>query len=256
MKNFKGIFFGVLSFCSFIYFLVMKMVVQEFSFNYVFLVLAICSLCYSIALFKFSNNTIFKRINRFINFFIVLVIAVIIIDGSIIGIFAMKKNKNKSDYIIVLGAGLLNGDQISATLKNRLDTTLEYINNHDRNETIVVSGGKGNDERISEAEAMKRYLVSHGIKENRILMEDKSTSTFENFKFSKSIIEEHSQKEVKDISIKIITNGFHCFRSSFLSKRVGFGQSEVYSAKTPWYLIPAYYSREFIAIGKSAIVDK
>lgn len=256
MKNFKGIFFGALSLLSFIYFLAMKVIIPGFSFNYVFLVLSICFLCYSIALFKLSTNNVFKNINMFINFFIILVTVIIVICGGIMGTFAMKKSENKSDYIIVLGAGLLKGDQLSATLKNRLDTTLEYINNYDKNEIIVVSGGKGSDERISEAEAMKRYLVSHGIKENRILMEDKSTSTFENFKFSKKVIEEHSKKEIKDISIKIITNGFHCFRSNFLSKRVGFGQSETYSAKTPWYLIPTNYGREFIAIGKSAILDK
>lgn len=255
MKNFKGIFWFVLAIASFIYFLSMQVITPGFSFNYIFLALGICSLCYGVVIRKYYDNLIFKKVNKGIKMFIILGVIIIFIAMAVMGTFAMKKNTEKTDYIVVLGAGLLNGDQISATLKNRLDSTLEYIDKYDKGEIIVVSGGKGSDEKISEAEAMKRYLVNHGIAENRILMEDKSTNTFENFKFSKNIIKNNGGKD-DDITVKIITNGFHSFRSQFLSKRVGFAESKVYSAKTPWYLIPGYYSREFIAIGKSAIMDK
>lgn len=256
MKKFKGIFLFVLAIASFVYFLSMQLVTPYFSFNYIFLALGVCSLCYGVAIRKYYDNLIFKKVNRVIKMFIISGVIIISIALAVMGTFAMKKNTEKTDYIVVLGAGLLNGDQISATLKNRLDSTLEYIDKYDKGETIVVSGGKGSDEKISEAEVMKKYLVNHGIAENRIIMENKSTNTFENFKFSKKVIESNSGKEKNDITIKIITNGFHSFRSQFLSKRVGFAESKVYSAKTPWYLIPGYYSREFIAIGKSAIIDK
>lgn len=189
----------------------------------------------------------------------IIVISVItgflfLVDG-VIFLFGMNKNNDKSDIVMVLGAGL-DGDQISPMLKTRLDGAIDYIKQSDGKELIVVSGGQGHDEKISEAEAMKKYLIKNGVSTDRIIMEDKSTSTFENFKFSKDIIETETGKYIEDIDIKVFTNGFHCMRSYFLSKRLDYGNVSTYGTRTPFYLAPVYYLREIAAFGKSIVFDK
>ena len=90
----------------------------------------------------------------------------------------------------------------------RLDKTIEYVNNQEKESKIIVSGGQGRGEDISEAQAMKKYLVNNGIKEELIIMENKSTSTNENLIFSKAIIESYTKSDIGDINIKIITSDF------------------------------------------------
>lgn len=195
-----------------------------------------------------------KYRRRFLTSVMVVVGVLVLIDG-VIFLFGANKNNEKSDVVMVLGAGL-KGDQISAMLKTRLDGAIEYIKQGSGEEMIVVSGGQGHDEKISEAEAMRRYLVKNGVSNDRIIMEDKSTSTFENFKFSKEIIEKKSGKYIEDLDVKVFTNGFHCMRSYFLSQRLRYGEVSTYGTRTPIYLAPVYYIREIAAFGKSVIFDK
>lgn len=103
--------------------------------------------------------------------------------GAMLGSAAHKRRITARTYSSCWAAPL-RGERVSLTLKLRLDAALEYLE-HSPNTAVIVSGGKGDGENISEAEAMKRYLVSHGVDEGRIITEDKSTSTWENFKFSK-----------------------------------------------------------------------
>lgn len=166
-----------------------------------------------------------------------------------------KKSHNNSDYLLVLGAGLIKGDKVSLTLKGRLDAAIECINEDGNESIIVVSGGKGNDEKISEAEAMKRYLIKNGVSSNKILMEDKSVNTSENFKFSKDIIERYSGKSIEEVSVKVVTTDFHSFRSSIIAKRNGYKEIEFYSSRSVMYLIPIFYVREAVAVVKTVIFD-
>lgn len=191
---------------------------------------------------------------KFLTFMAAIVGVLIFFDG-VIFLFGVNKNNEKSDVVMVLGAGL-NGDQISAMLKTRLDGAIKYAKQGTGEELIIVSGGQGSDEKISEAEAMRRYLVKNGISNNRIVMEDKSTSTFENFKFSKDIIEKSTGKYIEDLDIKVFTNTFHCMRSYFLSQRLRYGEVSTYGTRTPLYLAPVYYIREIAAFGKSVIFDR
>lgn len=197
-----------------------------------------------------KKKTLFKTLKVILS---LVIIGIISIEGFIIAY--PKKNKENSDYILILGAGLVNGKNPSLLLKGRLDVALKSINDYGNTSYIVVSGGQGNDEKISEAEAMKNYLVNHGITEERIIMEDKSTSTNENFKFSKEKIEEHSKKHIDELNIKIITTDFHSFRSSILAKNAGYKNITSYSSTTKWYMVPVLYLREAFALIKSIIFD-
>ena len=122
----------------------------------------------------------------------------------------------KEDAVIVLGAGL-RGENLSLILRNRLDAAVEYYNENP-DVVIVVSGGQGPDEDIPEAEAMERYLYEQGVPLNKIIKEDKSTSTEENFKFSKELLEKHFGD---GYNVGFITDDFHVYRAGKTAERVG-----------------------------------
>jgi len=166
-----------------------------------------------------------------------------------------KHNEKKDDYIIVLGAGLTNRTTPSLILQGRLDATLKYIDGNDSG-YIVLSGGQGVDEDLPESHAMSKYLQDRGVNKERIIIEDESRDTNQNFKFSKEKIEKHSNKSLDELDVKIITTDFHAFRSSILAKRSGYVNFDNYSSSTVWYLIPITYTREAFAIVKSVLFDK
>lgn len=82
---------------------------------------------------------------------------------------------------------------------------------------IIVSGGQGSDELVSEAFAMKKYILSQNIPEEDIIMEDKSTTTYENLKFSKVIMDNTKEK----YSCIFVTNNYHVFRASIFARKTG-----------------------------------
>ncbi len=207
-------------------------------------------------IYHFTKDKLKERKGLFKIFKIIVstgVIFILVLEGIIIAY--PKMNISKSDYILVLGAGLVNGKDPSLILKARLDATLDLVNKYNNNSFIVVSGGKGSDERLSEAEAMKIYLVNRGIDEDRIIVEDKSNNTNENLKFSKEKIEKHSNKDIEDLNIKIVTTDFHAFRSRLLAKRSGYKNIDNYSGSTVWYFVPVTYLREAFALVKSILFD-
>lgn len=155
-----------------------------------------------------------------------------------------------ADALIVLGGGI-RGDQPTLTLKYRLDAAKGYL---DRNPdtVVIVSGGQGPDEAVSEAEVMKNYLIRAGIDEGRIIMEDKSESTEENFRFSKRIIDERFGSGAK---VVFATTRFHVFRSELVAKKEGV-PSEGIPAKGVWYITFNDYLRECVGISLYFVTGK
>lgn len=149
--------------------------------------------------------------------FIFGLLCIIILSSLILKEIDSKIDTNMNyDYVIILGAGL-EGDQVSQRLRIRLDTAIEIIK--EKNIKIIVSGGKGPDEEISEAEAMFRYLIKNGISKNRIIKEDKSTSTQENIKLSDTLM------KMDNPNVIIVTSDYHMYRSKMLGKRIGWSVS-------------------------------
>ena len=186
----------------------------------------------------------------FFKFFVCMVVfgvSVAFITSAFLYIYGNSDNVTyKEDYLVVLGCGL-NGSSPTAPLKARLDTAIEYIQKNPEC-TIIVSGGQGNGETISEAEAMKKYLVLKGIEEDRILEENKSTSTTENFKFSNKV----SHSGLSEKNAAFITNDFHIYRAASLAKLQGFSLTHL-AAPTVWYNIFPCYLREMLAIIKMVV---
>ncbi len=166
-----------------------------------------------------------------------------IVVESII-IYDSHRDELQADKVIVLGAGL-KGNQITTSLLYRLDTTITYYQQYP-NTTIIVSGGQGTGETISEASAMYQYLISRGIPQDKIIQEDKSTSTYENFKFSSAFINSNDK-------VMIITNNFHMSRAKLIAKRLGI-EAYGYSAPSHRPTLINFYIREFFAYIKDYIL--
>ncbi len=159
--------------------------------------------------------------------------------------FDILSNRNideayEYDSIVVLGAGLNGGRNVSRTLRYRLDKAIEL---YELNPVpIVVSGGQGKDEDVSEAFAMKEYLIAQGISEEDVYMEDKSTSTEENFDFSKDVLDGIF---TEDYEIVFTSNDFHISRAEkFMedSGLVGYGVG----GPSDISMIPSNYLREYL----------
>ncbi len=151
----------------------------------------------------------------------------------------------KEDVVMVLGSGI-RGEEISYALKYRLDKAIEY-NEKNPDALIVVTGGRGPQESVTEAYAMEKYLVGNGIDKDIIVKEEKSTSTTENMRFSKDILDGIYGKNYK---IVVITNNFHIYRAERTAKNEGFSDVSTLHCATPFYdAIPAYL-RETLAVVK------
>lgn len=156
----------------------------------------------------------------------------------------------QASWLIVLGAGL-EGETPGPTLTSRLIAAVDYLSRHPGCR-VVVSGGQGPGERISEAEAMARYLQIHGITKERVLQESRSTSTLENLMYSKALLESHLVG-VPD-GLVVLSSDSHLFRVRMLAKRVSLSAG-LMPVPSPWYLWPNTLSRESVALVKSAILD-
>ena len=152
-----------------------------------------------------------------------------------------KDVEKSADVLVVLGCGI-KGEQVTLTLKNRLDRATEYIKNNP-DTIVIVSGGKGKYESVSEAYAMKLYLVNNGINENKIILEDSSYSTEENFLNSKEIINDMFPNGAK---VVFVTTYFHVLRAELVAKKLDLYANGI-GANGLWYITFNDYLREFAA---------
>ncbi len=171
----------------------------------------------------------------------------ILIGTVIMGIIAAKHiPKFDKDCIIILGCQIKKDGTLTKLLKGRVDRAVEFSKMQKektgKDIIFVPSGGKGNDEVISEAQAMKNYLMEQGIEEGNILIEDKSKNTFENIKFSNNIINEN----VKNAKIAFSTTNYHVFRAGTIARNQNINIEGV-GAKTKSYFWVNAFIREFIA---------
>lgn len=143
----------------------------------------------------------------------------------------------------------------SILLQDRLDKALDYLEDHP-DMTVVVSGGQGADEHISEAQAMRDYLVEQGFPEEQILMEDQSANTIQNLQYSIDLLAEAGYDVTADIAV--VSNGFHLTRVRMLWNRVCGEDSSLTTLAAPSSHVPSrlkMYIREPLALVKSFLLD-
>ena len=158
-------------------------------------------------------------------------------------LFSMNNapEKDSQRTVIVLGCQVKKSGP-SLMLTKRLEKAYAYLTQNP-DAICIVSGGKGDDEHISEAQAMYDWLIEKGIDKSRITKEDRSTSTMENLRFTKEILEQKG----RNTEVILITDGFHQCRASLQAKSLGYDTRNL-SSDTPWFLLPSYWVREWFAL--------
>lgn len=234
-----------------LYYLLLKVMFGFVAFSNMFCILGIIILIYGYIELKFQIDfwgRIPKGLRGIIKVLFCIGLVIFITVESVIIYNGNHYDTEKPDYLIVLGAGL-RGDKISTSLLYRLETALDFHEMYP-DLKIVVSGGQGEGENITEATAMRNFLVDNGVDSSLIIMEDKSTNTYENFLYSKQVLENETGKE--DFTVTVVSNGFHMYRAKFLAKEVGFN---VYGYPAPSHKASAlvFYVREFFGAIKAYI---
>ncbi len=158
-----------------------------------------------------------------------------------------QSNRKDIDFAVVLGAGL-KGDELSRTLKGRLATSYDYLRTNQV--PVIVSGGKGEGEKITEAEAMGDYLIKQGLSKSRIYYERSSTSTEENLRFSKSVMKMLGTDEPH---ILIITSDYHMYWAKYIAKKLNIKGYGLVS-KSPLFIELNYLIREYFAVIKTYFI--
>ncbi len=147
--------------------------------------------------------------------------------------------------IVVHGSGLI-GDQVPPLLASRLDRALQVYRAEvaaGRQPLLVTSGGKGSDEAVSEAAAMARYLVERGLPAEALLLEDRSTTTRENLRYTRELLDARGVTG----PMVLVTSNFHILRTAILARRLGF-DAEVVGSPTAFYYLPSAALREFAGV--------
>lgn len=191
----------------------------------------------------------FNKLARWLKILLITGISVAVVCSSFLIFYGKSDTVTYSeDAVIVLGAAV-HGKTPSRTLRYRLKRAVEY-HKQNPNAIIIVSGGQGAQEDISEAEAMKIYLIENGVTADKIIKEDKSTSTTENFKFSKEILDKHFSG---DYTAAFVTNEYHILRASLCAKHAGVENiTHLHSNTTTSYLVSGVL-RECLAVIKYII---
>ena len=222
--------------------------------NYLSLGMGILIIAFYIMIFVRAygtDNYIFYQ-NPWLNIFFIFVIYSYIIFGFAFAGFLLysllynfiPKGKNY-DFIIIHGAGLLNGERVTPLLKRRIDKAVEaFKKSRNSNIKLIASGGQGADEKISEARAIFNYLMEEtDVPGEAVLLEDQSKTTYQNLLFSKKL----GESLVENPRFLFVTNDYHVFRTSTYAKKIGI-RGDGLGCSTASYYLPSAFIREYVAL--------
>lgn len=190
-------------------------------------------------------------------FFALILVGVLSFGGLFAAVMYGSYNHITGDpqVMVILGCRVMPGGEPSMLLQDRLETALDYLE-EDPDILVVVSGGQGSNEPVSEAACMAGWLEEQGIPEDRIFQEDQSSNTKENLIFSKDLLAREGI-DVGETDVLVVSNGFHLTRARMLAERFGYG--EVSTLAAPSSHIPSriqMYIREPLALVKSFLLDR
>ncbi|MEG0989650.1 YdcF family protein [Gordonibacter sp.] len=188
--------------------------------------------------------------------FVLALSGLVVLEGSYVAftflalllyswLYRRLPKRSDYDYIVVHGAGL-SGTQPTPLLAGRLDKGVEVWEAIGRRALIIVSGGRGADEQVSEAAAMRTYLVEkYGVPANAIIEEDRSATTMENLRNSKALMDVRSGAGTYRAAV--VTSDYHVFRTAEYAHKIGLAADGV-GSKTARYFWPTAFIREYIAV--------
>ena len=183
---------------------------------------------------------------KWIKGLLALVLTGILVFGGLLGAVlygSYDHIQGEPETMIILGCQIQKDGSLTPLLKGRVDRALKFRNEQHKTTgkdlIFIPSGGKGENEIISEAQAMKNYLLSQGIKEENILLENRSANTDENIRFSNNLIKE------KNASIGFSTTNYHVLRAGLTATQQGLKMDGIGSKTQAYFWINAFI-REFI----------
>lgn len=239
----------------------------------VYAMLAILSLLYSVAIYMVGSGTfsfiiwifvaiffgflylmekksLWPKVPKAVRYVFRIIVAIgfavfVICQGCILTQF-FSKGEPEADYIIVLGAQMRDWGP-SVVYKARLDSAIEYLNDNPDTK-VIVTGGQGANESVSEGEGGKTYLLEQGIAEDRIIVESESLDTDQNISNALDLVE-----VTADMKIGIVTNNFHVFRGVMIAKRYTDADVTGIAAFTEYQYLPNNMVRETFGILKDVM---
>lgn len=153
-------------------------------------------------------------------------------------LFQLSKTPQKTvDYYIVLGADLVNNN-VTPILARRIDEAITHYQMNPSSK-LIMSGGKGDHDRLSESEAMKNYAIEQGVPETDIILENQATDTIDNVIFSKKLME-------KEAHFALVTSDYHIFRATLIAKEDG-SNCLSYHATSSFYQRLCGLAREYVS---------
>ena len=168
---------------------------------------------------------------------LLLILALTIPAGLIVG--GMKGRGDPGGEVLIVLGTTVNGTEPSPMLKQRLDAALEYLNTYP-DAVCIVTGGKGDEVNLSEAECMYNYLTAAGIDPSRITMEDRATSTVENLRNVRAMLDTNE--------VDILSSDFHLYRSGLIAGEAGFTPALIPAKTEPLSLLAPWFLREIVVL--------
>lgn len=243
MKKYILIILGAI---SVLYGMLVLQVGSGTSFWLIWEAIGLCFFIWAIFVHK-GFFAVYKKLGMLFHVLVAIGVMVLAILFDMIGTEFTAKGSPNLDYIIVLGAQVRE-DGPSVVLRYRLEAAIDYLNKNP--DTIcIVSGGQGKNEPFSEAEGMAEYLIANGIEQDRIVLEDESTSTVENIHNSKLLM------ELPYNGVGIVTNNFHVFRATQIAKAQGLEGVCGIAADSSVLYLPNNMLRECCGILKDWIMN-
>ncbi|MCI8477578.1 MAG: YdcF family protein [Oscillospiraceae bacterium] len=176
--------------------------------------------------------------------------------GSLVAAVALgtrSQTAGQPQAVVILGCKVEENGAPSVLLQDRLDTALDYLNTHP-DLPVVVSGGQGKDEPVSEAACMAAYLTQAGIAADRIALEDNSHSTWDNLNETAEVLS--AQGIDPREGVLLVSNGFHLTRVRMLAQRCGFEASTLAAPASHSGAAVHMFFRETLALVKSFLLDR
>lgn len=266
--------FGVLSFLCLVYYGVIVLYAgagTSFSIIWVILAAVLAVMSLVMRYYPLIRERIPLRLEVSVVTIVAALFTVFVFIEVLMGFHIISLQKHSADYVVVLGSQV-NGKTINKTLQYRLDRAFEYSKVHP-NTVFVLSGGQCPGEDVSEASLMYNYLKEKGVPEHQMMREERSTNTYENLIYSKSMIDNREVNrrawiknlmaqsgylvppdEEVTIRVGIITSNFHVFRAKSIAKEIGIQNVTGIAAKTDPVLFLHFCVRECFAILKDSFV--
>ena len=176
------------------------------------------------------------------------------VEGLITVSAVSASGREAADYCIVLGARV-RGSELTSSLERRLRRAYIYAVAHPHC-ILVLSGGQGPGEDLSEAEAMYGYLYGRGIRANRFILEERSSDTVENIRNSLALIRQREADTPREARVAVLTSNFHIFRAKHIAEKLGQEDVIAVASSSDPVLMLHLWVREGLAVLKDKFMGR